>query len=725
LPGLQNPDSGNLGLKFSGPAFLLGSLAASFQILLLREFSAHFFGNELVLGFVLASWLLWGGLGSFWATGRVVRRERLALLFFAIPFLAALAFAGLRFSRFALGILPGETTGLMPMMAFALAAALFINFPLGTAFVFTVKLEGQLGRVYLWESAGAASSGLLTSLVLIPYLSNWEALAVLSVLTAPALALIFQKKRLALFLPALFALSISIALLDFPSQKLFWKPFNLVESRDSIYGKLQVVKTAEQITLYDNGLRVYSYPDPASAEEAVHFNLLQIPSAGRVLLIGGGAGGSLQEILKYPRFETDYVELDPEIIRLSERYLPDEENAALRNPRVHVHFLDGRAFLDQTTAVYDAIMLSLPDPATAQINRFYTLEFFRLVRQKLRKSGIFSFRVSSAENYVSPELQEFLSAMSFTLSQVFPHVSVVPGDSNIFLASAGPLRLEPEFYGQALAREKIKTWFVRPDQLLARLHPLKVQLLAEKIRSGPKILNSDLHPVSYFLSSVLWSKQFKSFDSKILVRLGKLPACLLLDIPLAFLLALLALALLRPKNISLSALPIAILGLTTMAAEIMILLWFQSVYGYIYRQISLLLTAFMAGLAFGALRGIRRKTSGRLQLIGIQFGVLVAVFAVKLLLPAHPPEVVPFAVLLFLGFLGGDFFILANVLFLKEKDLAGVGYGWDLVGSFAAASILSSILVPLAGLALCVHYLFLLNSFALVFLVFNRKPRFR
>lgn len=46
------------------PALLLGGLAASCQILLLREFAAQFFGNEMTYGLVLASWLLWGGIGS-------------------------------------------------------------------------------------------------------------------------------------------------------------------------------------------------------------------------------------------------------------------------------------------------------------------------------------------------------------------------------------------------------------------------------------------------------------------------------------------------------------------------------------------------------------------------------------------------------------------------------------------------------------------------------------
>ena len=116
------------------------------------------------------------------------------------------------------------------------------------------------------------------------------------------------------------ALSISVAFFvsDIPTQKISWRPFNLVQTKDGLYGKLHLIKTSEQMTLYDNSFASIPFPISASAEESVHFALLQNPEARRVLLVGGGSGGSLTEILKYPRTDVDYVWFDPEIIRLSE-----------------------------------------------------------------------------------------------------------------------------------------------------------------------------------------------------------------------------------------------------------------------------------------------------------------------------------------------------------------------------------------------------------------------
>jgi len=92
----------------------------------------------------------------------------------------------------------------------------------------------------------------------------------------------------------------------------------------------------------------------------------------------------------------DYVELDPEIIRLSLQFLPEREKSALRNERVHIFYQDGRAFLKETRKRYDMIILNLPEPATAQINRFYTKEFFLEAREKLTEKGVLSFLVPSA-----------------------------------------------------------------------------------------------------------------------------------------------------------------------------------------------------------------------------------------------------------------------------------------------------------------------------------------
>lgn len=710
--------SWNMELKNSLPPFLLGFLALSFQIFLLREFSVHFYGNEITFGFILAAWLLWGGLGSITASKIKFSHARLILAYYLVIILLPLCLIGLRFSRFLLNILPGEITGIIPMLTSSLILSLCISFPLGILFVFNTHfLKGNLYQVYLMESLGSSCAGILVYFLLIPFFSNWHGAALVGAIVAFLSYFTFRVKKQKIVSLSALVLLLVFCLFDYPSQKIYWKPFQLIQSKDTPYGKLQVLQTEEQISLYNNNLHDFSYPNLASSEESVHFALLQKPEAGNVLLIGGGAAGSVRQILKYPTTQVDYVELDPEIIHISFRYLPESEQEILKNKRVHIFYQDGRAFLVKSQKKYDMIILNLPEPATAQINRFYTKEFFLKAKEKLTKEGVFSFRVPSAENYISPELQDFLSSLYHTLKQAFPFVEIVPGDTNIFLASSHSLTVEFETLNQKIEELDLQNIYVSPQLLFSRLNPLRVEMLREKVSTGKKAINLDLSPISYFYNSVLWSTQFKGIEKAVITFFSSLRSFWLLDFPLILFIFLLIILFLKGKKSSFFLVPLAVMGFTTIVAEIIVIISFQTLYGYLYRRIALLLTSFMVGLFLGSFRGKKRKRFDLSQMLVIQAGFLVLIFLFQTTLKLNPPEIFFFLFLPALGFLGGDLFVVSNHLFLKEKKNYGIGYGLDLLGSFFGALAASSLLIPLVGLPRLLTYLFLLNSFCLLFLV--------
>jgi spermidine synthase len=699
------------------PPFLLGFLALSFQIFLLREFSVHFYGNEITFGFILASWLLWGGLGSISASKLKFHPRRFHQAYYAVILFLPLCLIALRFSRFFLRVLPGEITGIIPMLFFSLLLAFFISFPLGILFVFNAHFQkGDLYRVYFLESLGSSAAGLVVYFFLIPVFSNWQGAAIVGTCASLLIFFSFSKKKQIIFLLSILVFLGAFIAFDFPSQKIYWRPFSLVKSKDTPYGKLQVLKTEEQISLYNNSLHDYSYPDLAASEESVHFALLQNPRAKNVLLVGGGAGGGLSQILKYSQVEVDYVELNPEIIRLSLQFLPEKEKIVLRNKRIHIFYQDGRAFLNETQEKYDMIIINLPEPATAQINRFYTKEFFLEAKAKLTEKGVFSFRVPSAENYISPELQNFLSSLYFTLKEVFPFVEVVPGDTNIFLASSRSLSIGFEELSQKIEDLNLENSYVSPELLFARLSPLRIEFIKEKVSSGKKTVNRDFSPISYFYNSVLWSTQFKGMERKIFSFFSQVHFFWLLDLPLILFISLLIILWWRRKKSTFFLLPLAVMGFTTIVIEIIVIISFQTLYGYVYRRIALLLTCFMIGLFLGSFRGKKRKKIYFALLLFIQFGLLLLVLLLHLTLKIHPPELFFFVYLLLLGFLGGDLFVVSNNLFLREKKNYGLGYGLDLLGSFLGALVVSSFLIPLVGLPLVLRYLFLLNSFCILFL---------
>jgi spermidine synthase len=704
----------------------LGFLALSFQIFLLREFSVHFYGNEITFGFILASWLLWGGVGSLFAARIRWDISRIPYMYYLVILLFPVCLILLRFSRFFLSTLPGEITGITPMLFFSLGLSMIISFPLGLLFVFNaVFWKGNVSQVYLMESLGSAIAGIAVYLFFIPAFSNWRATAIIGIMVSFMVFLIYHNRKQTLCFLSILLFLAAFWLFDRPSQMIHWKPFEMIESVDTPFGKLQVVRTKEIFSLYNNSLLVYSYPNLASSEESVHFALLQRPQAEKILLIGGGAGGSLGQALKYPKIQVDYVELDPEIIRLSLKYLPQQEVDNLEDARVQVHFQDGRTFLKNASDTYDAIILNLPDPSTAQINRFYTKEFFSLAKTRLSPNGIFSFRVSSAENYISHELQNFLASLYFTLREVFSEIRIVPGDTNIFLASSAPISLDHQVLAQRIDTLNLKNTYVSSHSLFSRLSPFRLDLLKETLDQGQKSLNRDLIPISYYFNSVLWNSQFQGLESSLFRLTSRLGRFWLLDAPLIGLLIIMFLLGRGQKKSSFFLLPLAVMGLTTITIEIIMLIAFQVLYGYLYQKVALLFASFMVGLFLGAFRGKNRKKKGYLELLVIQFGFILLVFLLILWLGSHPPEIFFFLYLVLLGYLGGDLFIVSNHLYLKQKKNYGAGYGLDLLGSFFGALAVSSLLIPLFGLPLLAKYILLVNSFCFLFLLWGRptQPR--
>jgi spermidine synthase len=718
MPVLPPSHPGNLGLKRSLPPFLLGFLSISFQVILLREFSVHFHGNEMTFGCLLAAWLLWGGLGSLLAHRFKIRPERFTTLLCLVLVLFPVCLAGLRLARLPLGLLPTEITGLTLMLGFALALTLFPSLPCGIMFVAAAELRGEdASGVYRLEALGATAGGLVVHFLLTPHLSNWQAAALIG-LAALALGLVGRAGKISPALPAAAGLAlVLLALFDGPANRLYWKPLELVRTKDTPYGKLQAVRTDGEISLYINSVMAYSTADPSSAEEAVHFALLQRPNARRALLIGGGAGGGLEQGLKYPGLLLDYVELDPEVIRMSKELLPPEKRAVFSNPRVRIFTQDGRTFLSRTEERYDAVLLDLPEPSTAQLNRFYTRQFFETVARRLRPGGVVSLCLPSSESYISPSRQRFLSSLYQTLKAVFPQVEVVPGGTNVFLASALPLTLEAETLRRELNSRGILNTYVRSELLRDRLSPFRVEWLRRTLVQGPKSINTDLVPLCYFFVSILWASQFHGLEAGALEYLSRLPPVILAGLPLALALLLLVFLRFRNRPAAFLLVPLGLLGFSGITVEILVLLWYQTLYGAAYGRIALLLASFMAGLWLGSTWSQKWKHHSIFQVKLIQGGLCLLVGFIILALRFQPPQAALFGFLLVFGILSGSLFVSANRLFIKSRKNLGTGYGLDLLGSFLGALAASAFLIPLAGLPLTAGLVLGLNVLALGFLL--------
>ncbi|GAJ10112.1 unnamed protein product, partial [marine sediment metagenome] len=130
----------------------------------------------------------------------------------------------------------------------------------------------------------------------------------------------------------------------------------------------------------------------------------------------------------------------------------------LSNPKVAVHYIDGRLFMSRSQEHYDVIIINLPSPSTLQLNRFYTREFFQIADARLSSDGILAITCPGSLSYMGEELANLNACVYRTLHDVFPYIRAIPGETNLFLASpsAKISTAEPTLLAQRMQDRNLK-----------------------------------------------------------------------------------------------------------------------------------------------------------------------------------------------------------------------------------------------------------------------------
>ncbi len=723
----------------------LGFFSQVAQVILLREAFGVFAGVEMVLGMILFVWLLGVAGGGLLAQKIRTRPERPfsapARIYVLGAILLALTVPAIRFVPRLLGLTPGEIPGLSTSLLGAVITLTPVCLICGAGFTLNARLFPRevsrwVGEVYLWEAAGAALGGLLVTFIFIPFSTHLITVIGLIVMTGVIYCLLSSKPhfRYTIIFGVLYLLWFVLAgrsellkQLDRTTRAAQIGAGEVLEIVDSPYGVLAAARYAEQYSLFDNGILISSYPDPYNAEEAVHFGLLSHPHPQSALLIGGGTGGAIAEALKY-KLRLVYLEIDPAIIELARRHFPRQ--AIPVSGRCQVVENDGRRYLTQTDSLYDVIIVNLGEPGTALVNRYFTREFFQVARNHLTAGGVFSFRVVSSENYISPERAVLLASLYRTLSDVFADVVVLPGPMNIFLAAdtSGVLISSAQEFISRLKSRAIANIYINEYTLPFRLNDAAFDYLAGKLESVDGRLNSDLRPISYFQNAVLWNQHFAGAEKWLLLSLQNVPSWIVLCLPAvcALLVGVFRRTGRRPAERSF-LFSLAITGLTGLTMEIVMLYCFQVYLGQLYSRIGLLIACFMVGLSIGSYLLTRRpKCSSWFLAFGHLVPILaVGVFFAMLRVYGQGTAPVLVAELLFylsstmFGLLGGALFVIANRLYLQRfgntthVPIAG-GYAADLFGAALGALTVSAIFIPLWGVGFTLGFIAVGNLSAVV-----------
>jgi predicted membrane-bound spermidine synthase len=656
--------------------FILGFLAMSVQVLSAREFLVLFSGNELVIGICLGLWMLSTAIGAylgsflFRRTGASVRWLPLITSFLILVALAGVMPTGMALLKGVL--LPrGVEAGFGQVFLIVMFSTMPFCLISGASFTYlagklsSVENSSSVHTAYALDSAGSIVGGILFSI------------------------LIFSIPGSGFQVPG------SINSTIFPGQEV-------LESRDTPYGRLTVTRLGEQYNLYENGNPVLLAGEPAQREEMVHYAMLLHPKPEQVLMISGGIGGTIEEVFKYPGVQVDYLENNPWLIKLVDRYIPFPVNDHLRIIRE-----DPLRFLRRAGEKYDVILLNTPDPVSADLNRFYTREFFTILKARLNADGILSCSTPAAGNYMSEASLQRHSVLNNTLASEFSQIRIIPGIRDYFLASDAPLDGSLWEYHE---KRVISNLYVNPGYIDEELNRQRSAFILDQIR-GSGGINTDLRPSVYDLVLRQWLDKF---------GIGQWVIAIVLII-----LVVMGILFLGPFNLGLFT-----GGFTVSSLEFLLLLWLQVLFGNIYQVTGLVFALFMAGMAVGAnfsksfFHEVNFRTFRMMQWVLAIFSVIVA--GLQWLVPSSVSGSLLLMLIFLLAAIAGllmglQFAIATSIRAVKHISNAGQSFASDLLGSAIGIMLITVYIIPLVGIPLAGLFLAGLNLVTIILISLKKR----
>lgn len=654
------------------------------QLLIIREFLAQFQGNEFIIALILFNWLILGGVGtilSHWITRKlwITTANRLGGLSLVLAGLPSVQILAIRYLRDVFFI-HGSSIGFYPVLIYSFLTiapyCLLIGFVLPYS-LFVIQAENpdySGARIYIIDNLGDVSGGALFSFALVFLVSPMTAVFLANLPLILSVSLLFHhsyRRRVFVYFGAgaTFVLLVVGVLLE-PSS-LFRPEGKQVYYSESKYGRIEVLQDQEQFTLFVGGSPLFSSQNLNIAEETIHYPLTQVRKAQNILLISA-EGGMMTELEKYRPTSVDYVELDPEVAEVEFKF-----GLIRKIPGLKVIHQDGRTYLEKSNKIYDAIIVNLSEPDTFQVNRFFTDRFFELAKHHLTGYGVLSFTMKGFDNYLGEPQRQKLSSLYNTVSGYFNHVLLLPGQKIFYICSSQPINTD---IPKLLDQKGISTRYIK-GYFYGNLTPERIKRLNTLIDpKTPK--NRDDVPQLMRLMFLQWFAKFSTS-------------------PTIFIVALVLFCMIYLIRIHAEEFVLFSTGFTVMGNEILIIFAFQIFFGYIYFQIGLIVTVFLAGLLPGAWFGdrLRKRSKQTLMFTDGLMMVLMGLLMVALKQIGHHLPVVFYLVFGFsVSLICGFQFPVA--LYLRGGDAPAVTrmFSADLIGAAFGTLMTNVVLIPYLGI---------------------------
>ncbi|MCB1009679.1 MAG: fused MFS/spermidine synthase, partial [Acidobacteria bacterium] len=450
--------------------FALGAASLGYEVLWTRILLLHLGSSVYAYSIMLLLVLLGIASGSL-AVARVVDRSESPLRALAAIELALGASVLLQIFLFQeLDLLLLTAAELLPPATFgryAIGQMLAVlpllgppTFLMGMAFPFAVRafnrsgarIGEDAGSVYGANTLGAVVGSLATGFLLIPLLGTQSSLLLLggvNALLGAAFARRGGGRRLTLVAAAA-AVAIPACILLFPPDRVLLSagifqgdaPGDLEYFHEDAQATVTIRKREKDGETYRalavNGVDVAGSSPELEAVQRMqgHLPMLLGGGARSVVHIGFGSGGTAWAVAQSPVERILIVEISPEVIRASDTYFGAINRGVLSDPRVAVEINDGRNFLLASPERFDAVLSDSIHPAYAGNGSLYSLEYFRLIRERVRPGGVVSMWLPLY--YLTPDNY---AGILRAFGEVFPKVAVwyEPSTINAFTIVTGKL----------------------------------------------------------------------------------------------------------------------------------------------------------------------------------------------------------------------------------------------------------------------------------------------
>jgi spermidine synthase len=248
----------------------------------------------------------------------------------------------------------------------------------------------------------------------------------------------------------------------------------VIFARNTRYQRIVLTRWKDDVRLFLNAHLQFSSRDEYRYHEAlVHPGLGSLPGARRVLVLGGGDGLAVREILKYPTVDQiTLVELDPEMTTLfrTHPFLIQLNGHSLLSPRVHVINEDAFPWLEKNSSFFDFVVVDFPDPTSYSLGKLYTTAFYRLLARHLSRAGLAVVQ-STSPLFARQSYWCIVETLKHSGLRTYPYHVYVPSFGEWGFVLAGMAPYEPPMRLPAglrfLSAHNVPRLFEFPNDMLA------------------------------------------------------------------------------------------------------------------------------------------------------------------------------------------------------------------------------------------------------------------